>query len=292
MTAETLTLTAAALARPLGYTIRREPEAGEIVAYAKGTGKNAPHAYFTDCPIDALATVCAMAADSADPEALAAAHAACGVPMTRAADPLGEIVAECDRMAADTPREEAQPETREERRAAGHAAELAADSAENPAERAAHYDRAAELFETLGGFHYPARARGLREEAKKARAVSEYLAEKAPEEAQPEPRESFVIDATPTWASLAPAFVMALQNGTPEGQKIAREEMARGFAALDAHNAHAREMGEAVKAVCILLETALANSAERPARINSALDSDDLAQTIAAALDCLKAHAA
>jgi len=153
MTAETLTLTAAAaaaLARPLGYTIRREPEAGEIVAYAKGTGKNAPAAYFTDCPIDALATVCAMAADSADPEALAAAHAACGVPMTHR------------------------------------------------------------------------------------------------EEAQPEARESFTIDATPTWASLAPAFVMALQNGTPEGQKIAREEMARGFAALDAHNAAAAKATPAV----------------------------------------------
>lgn len=215
MTAETLTLTrAAALARPLGYTIRREPEAGEIVAYAKGTGKDAPAAYFTDCPIDALATVCAMAentdsvSDSDLPaylDALKTAREACGVPMTRAADPLGEIVAECDRMAADTPR---------------------------------------------------------------------------------------AVDMTPTWAGLAPALFLALTNGTPEGQKIAREEMARAFAALDAHNAHAREMGEAVKAVCILLETALANSDERPARINSALDSDDLAQTIAAALDCLKAHAA
>lgn len=78
MAAETLTLTrAAALARPLGFTIRREPEAGEIVAYAKGTGKNAAHAYFTDCPVDALATVAAMADGAADPEALKTARDAC-----------------------------------------------------------------------------------------------------------------------------------------------------------------------------------------------------------------------
>ena len=49
-----------------------------------------------------------------------------------------------------------------------------------------------------------------------------------------------VIDMTPTWAGLAPALFMALTNGTPEGQRIAREELTRALAALDAHNAAAR----------------------------------------------------
>lgn len=57
MTAETLTLTAAATAaRALGYTIRRTVDS-EVVAYRKGEGVNSPAAYFTNDPADALATV-------------------------------------------------------------------------------------------------------------------------------------------------------------------------------------------------------------------------------------------
>lgn len=48
-----------------------------------------------------------------------------------------------------------------------------------------------------------------------------------------------VIDMTPTWQSMAPALFMALSNGTPEGRRIAREELTRALAALDAHNAAA-----------------------------------------------------
>lgn len=285
MTAETLTLTrAAALARPLGYTIRREPEAGEIVAYAKGTGKNAPAAYFTGCPVDALATVCSMAADSADPEALKAAREACGVPMTRA-----------------------------ERREAGHAAELAADSTAGLLNRAAHYDRAAELFEPLGG-HYAARAATCREAAQRCRQVQanadscasvtenpearaadplgeivaecDRMAADTPrEEAQPEtPREAFTIDATPTWASLAPAFVMALQNGTPEGQQIAREEMARGFAALDAHNARARAIADSLETARLFL-AAFPEAPETLTRAELARRFVDARETLAAIVD-------
>lgn len=48
------------------------------------------------------------------------------------------------------------------------------------------------------------------------------------------------IDMTPTWAALMPAFIAALQCGTPEGQAMAREELGRLAAAVDASNARIR----------------------------------------------------
>lgn len=48
------------------------------------------------------------------------------------------------------------------------------------------------------------------------------------------------IDMTPTWAALMPAFIAALQCGTPEGQAIAREELGRLAASVDAQNARVR----------------------------------------------------
>jgi len=74
--------TAAALARPLGFTIRRTtPGESELVAYWKGEGVVSPCAYFSDCPLDVLATAAGMAESAgADPEAVKAARAACGVP--------------------------------------------------------------------------------------------------------------------------------------------------------------------------------------------------------------------
>jgi len=35
------------------------------------------------------------------------------------------------------------------------------------------------------------------------------------------------VDATPTWAAILPMLTTALENGTPEGQRIAKEELAR-----------------------------------------------------------------
>lgn len=152
MTAETLTLTAAATAaRALGYTIRRTVDS-EVVAYRKGEGVNSPAAYFTNDPADALATVQEM-----------------------------------------------------------HRRDmLAADAA--------------------------ARARACREEVAAIRQGIE-TRKRAPQRPEEGRR---VIDMTPTWAGLAPALFMALTNGTPEGQRIAREELTRALAALDAHNAAAR----------------------------------------------------
>ena len=87
--------TAAALARPLGFTIRRTtPGESELVAYRKGEGVDSDCAYFSDCPLDVLATAASMAENAgADPEAVKAARAACGVPEI-AAQP--EAVAQID----------------------------------------------------------------------------------------------------------------------------------------------------------------------------------------------------
>lgn len=52
--------------------------------------------------------------------------------------------------------------------------------------------------------------------------------------------ESFTIDATPTWAGLMPALVLALTHGTREGRRIAAEELQRLAAAVDAANAKSR----------------------------------------------------
>ena len=41
------------------------------------------------------------------------------------------------------------------------------------------------------------------------------------------------IDLTPTWTGLLPAFIALLQNGSPEGQKVAREELERMAALAD-----------------------------------------------------------
>lgn len=43
------------------------------------------------------------------------------------------------------------------------------------------------------------------------------------------------IDMTPTWRAIVPVIVAALQNGTPQGQKIALEELLRMADVADAH---------------------------------------------------------
>jgi hypothetical protein len=41
------------------------------------------------------------------------------------------------------------------------------------------------------------------------------------------------IDLTPTWSAVLPIFIAALQDGTPEGQRAAKEELARMAALAD-----------------------------------------------------------
>lgn len=49
-----------------------------------------------------------------------------------------------------------------------------------------------------------------------------------------------VIDLTPTWADLMPALIAILQNGTSEGEAMARAELMRLAAIADAANARAK----------------------------------------------------
>ena len=54
---------ARAACRALGYPLRKEtPGSDDLALYRVGSGVDAPHAYFTTCPDDALATCKAMAA--------------------------------------------------------------------------------------------------------------------------------------------------------------------------------------------------------------------------------------
>lgn len=49
------------------------------------------------------------------------------------------------------------------------------------------------------------------------------------------------IDLTPSWRSLIPAFIAALQDGTPTGQAIARDELYRLADFADAHIAEQKD---------------------------------------------------
>lgn len=45
------------------------------------------------------------------------------------------------------------------------------------------------------------------------------------------------INLTPTWSSLMPAFIMILENGTPEGKEEVSQELMRLAKEIDQHNA-------------------------------------------------------
>ena len=49
------------------------------------------------------------------------------------------------------------------------------------------------------------------------------------------------VDVTPSWRGIMPALIAALQAGTAEGQAIAREELGRLAAAVDAANQSGRD---------------------------------------------------
>lgn len=50
--------------------------------------------------------------------------------------------------------------------------------------------------------------------------------------------ENAFLDVTPTWADILPALLTLLDRGGAEGQKTAREELARMAQAADKWNAH------------------------------------------------------
>lgn len=54
---------------------------------------------------------------------------------------------------------------------------------------------------------------------------------------QPEKTEPRTIDITPTWSSLVPVIVAAIENGTPIGRTAAIEELKRLAKFADGINA-------------------------------------------------------
>ncbi len=57
----------------------------------------------------------------------------------------------------------------------------------------------------------------------------------------PEGTTEKFIELKPTWVGLMPALFAALENGSPEGKKIAREELMRLAKAVDVANAATKE---------------------------------------------------
>lgn len=103
--------------RALGYTLRKEtPGSDDLALYPLGTGIDAPSAYFTTCPVDALETCRAMARVDLEQEAakllddptspenrdtIESVAAEMGLPPR---GPLAELVEESERMKRHAPR--------------------------------------------------------------------------------------------------------------------------------------------------------------------------------------------
>lgn len=68
------------------------------------------------------------------------------------------------------------------------------------------------------------------------------------EEPKPAPAAVRYIDATPTWAAILPALLAAVTDGTAEGQRIARAELARMARAADSAVEMERHAAEARRA--------------------------------------------
>ena len=181
-TTRPLTFTATkAACRELGYTLRKEaPGESGLVLYRVGTGADAAHAYFTDCPVDALATCRAMADDDAQGRVTLT-----GKPATAAA--LAAVAAEDNRAAAQEEAREydhapanAAAKARVYLTAAKEGLELAAHAPGAYDATAAHYDatRAAALFLKARAYTngHGRRAR-LTESAQAAQAVANLHAE-------------------------------------------------------------------------------------------------------------------
>lgn len=52
------------------------------------------------------------------------------------------------------------------------------------------------------------------------------------------------IDLTPKWAEVAPMLILILQDGSPEGQSVARAELQRMAELADAYVAITREVSQ------------------------------------------------
>jgi len=57
-----------------------------------------------------------------------------------------------------------------------------------------------------------------------------------------------MIDLTPTWTGIMPALIAALQNGSPVGENMAREELMRLAGIVDKQNEQNRAAKESTPA--------------------------------------------
>jgi hypothetical protein len=55
------------------------------------------------------------------------------------------------------------------------------------------------------------------------------------------PARPKTIDLTPTWTAVLPILFAALEDGTPEGKRMAREEIRQMARAADLYNASTKE---------------------------------------------------
>ena len=104
-------------------------------------------------------------------------------------------------------------------------------------------------YRELGGAVDAARTRDanvarVKEEMRAARLAAAPAEEPAPVD----PAAVRYIDATPTWAAILPALLAAVTDGTAEGQRIARAELARMARAADSAVEMERHAAEARRA--------------------------------------------
>ena len=85
--------------------------------------------------------------------------------------------------------------------------------------------------------HFPSRAEAEAAAEATAAHARAAEAEAAADAAEAEAAQPVTLDLTPTWAGLMPALIAALQNGTAEGQTMARAQLMSLAAQADAINA-------------------------------------------------------
>lgn len=68
-------------------------------------------------------------------------------------------------------------------------------------------------------------------------------AETAAKPAEPVKRQIGMIDITPTWRGVLPVLLELIANGTPEGRKLAIEELRKMANLADAYNAIPKDAG-------------------------------------------------
>lgn len=281
-----LTLTAAAkAARELGFTLRKTaPGESEIVVYRKGEGMDSPRAYFTDCPVDALLTARAMAADdNAGRLTLTGKPATAAALATVAAEDNAKAAADYARDFVGYPEQEARrltAEAREELDAAKEApAAFDATQCHYDATRAAMlYRRALKAFPHNGTESGRARLQEARDAATALAALAfELMIQAAARSSRPVTAETVADDSAMAEAARdrdsAGAFALAAFKAREEG-KTGEDVTAAAEAAAEAARGRkeARDAGHAAEDRADMLK-----GEERAAELDKAADHFDRA---------------